>query len=66
MLTTIGGAGTYNTGANVNEFRTGNCGGAALTSAFWIDDIIAGASGYPGPVPTSQPLGPKMLGYYTQ
>jgi hypothetical protein len=47
---TIGNGGNYNTSTNTNEVRFGNDSGGALTTAFWMDDIVAGATSFPGPV----------------
>lgn len=39
-----------NTQANCNLITFGNSNGAAATATFWIDNIVAGAASYPGPV----------------
>jgi len=54
-------ASSINTNTNASYLMIGN-GNNAATLTFWLDDIIAGASSYPGPVTTaSAPFIPRRM-----
>ena len=54
-----------NTGASLNDIKFGDAGGSSTSSTVWLDNIVAGATSYPGPaaVPGSdENLAPVIYG----
>ena len=48
-------AANLDTGANVTGIDIGSGSGASTTATFWLDNIVAGATSYPGPASTPAP-----------